>query len=231
MSAFRFNLKPIVAALGAIVMYSLLVGGQAPWGGMALAQTAPPAVGSLPEPDARPGPETGQGANPQVPVTPDSLAARLDALYDQLAQSSAADARGIEREIRLEWRKTGSAAMDLLLQRGRDALERGDFAAAIDHLTALTDHSPDVAEAFHARARAYYQTGLIGPAIADLEQALALDPRHYEAAHGLAVVLEELGRAPQAYAAYRLVLSIHPHYDPAAEAVARLKTQVEGLKL
>ena len=191
MSAIRFNLKPIVAAVFAIVMYSLpLVGQQA-----------------LPGPSA------------------------LDGLYDKLASASPAEAKGLEREIRLEWRKTGSPAMDLLLKRGREALERGDYAVAVEHLTALTDHAPDVAEGYRARARAYFRTDQIGPALADLEQALRLDPRHYEAAHGLAVVLEELGRAQQAYRAYQLVLSIHPHYDPAAEAVTRLKTQVEGLKL
>jgi tetratricopeptide (TPR) repeat protein len=207
MSAFGFNLKPIVAALVAIVMYSVPVAGQVP------------------------APMPGQGADPLLPAPQDSTQTRLSDLYDSLAQSTAAEARGIEREIRLEWRKTGSAAMDLLLKRGRDALERGDFTAAIEHLTALTDHSPDVAEGFHARARAFFRTDQVGPALADLEQALALDPRHYEAAHGLAVVLEELGRKQQAYAAYKLVLSIHPHYDPAAEAVTRLKTEVEGLKL
>lgn len=191
MSAIRFNLKPIVAALFAIVMFSLPVVGQ----------------------------------------DSEAASARLPALYDSLATASPAEAKGIEREIKLEWRKTGSAAMDLLLKRGRDALERGEFAVAVEHLTALTDHAPDVAEGYHMRARAYFQLEQVGPALADLEQALALDPRHYEAAHGLAVVLEELGRPQQAYAAYRLVLSIHPHYDPAAEAVTRLKTQVEGLKL
>lgn len=191
MSAIRFNLKPIVAAVCAIVTFSL--------------------------------PVLGQGT--------DDTRAPLRGLYDRLASASPAEAKGIEREIRLEWRKTGSPAMDLLLKRGRDALERGEYAAAVEHLTALTDHAPDVAEAFHARARAYFRLDLIGPAIADLEQALALDPQHYEAAHGLAVVLEELDRPQQAYAAYRLVLSIHPHYDPAAEAVTRLKAQVEGLKL
>lgn len=191
MSAIRFNLKPIVAALFAIVMFSL--------------------------------PAVGQDSDPARD--------KLAELYDTLATATPADAKGLEREIKLEWRKTGSAAMDLLLKRGREAVERGEFDVAVEHLTALTDHSPDVAEGFHLRARAYFQLDQIGPALADLESALALDPRHYEAAHGLAVVLEELDRPQQAYAAYRLVLSIHPHYDPAAEAVTRLKTGVEGLKL
>ncbi|MGR3505224.1 MAG: tetratricopeptide repeat protein [Paracoccaceae bacterium] len=191
MSANRFNLKPIVAALFAIVMYSLPL-------------------------SAQDGTEPGS---------------RLDNLYDDLATARPADASGIVREIKLEWRKTGSPAMDLLLKRGRDALERGEYSVAIEHLTALTDHAPDVAEGYHIRARAYFRAEQVGPALADLEQALILDPRHFEAAHGLAVVLEDLDLPEQAYAAYRLVLSIHPHYDPAAEAATRLKTRVEGLKL
>ncbi|MFU8865863.1 MAG: tetratricopeptide repeat protein [Rhodobacterales bacterium] len=191
MSANRFNLKPIVAALFAIVMYSLPLAGQ-------------------------------QAA---------SVSDRLAGLYEDLATATAAEARGIEREIRLEWRRTGSPAMDLLLKRGRDALERGEYDVAIEHLTALTDHAPDVAEGYHARARAYFRVEQIGPAMADLERALALDPQHYEAAHGLAVVLEALDRPQQAYAAYRVVLSLHPHYDAAAEAVTRLKARVEGLRI
>lgn len=208
MSAKHLNLKPIVAALCATVMYSLPLAGQ----------------------------PIGQSAHQQpLPLAASVLAAsvtdRLSELYDDLAASSPGEANSILREIRLEWRKTGSPAMDLLLKRGRDALERGEYRIAIEHLTALTDHAPDVAEAYHARARAYFRIEQIGPALADLEQALALDPRHFEAAHGLAVVLEALDRPQQAFAAYRLVLSLHPHYDPAAEAVTRLKRQVEGLKL
>lgn len=191
MSANLFNLKPIVAAMLAIVMYSLPLAAQ-----------------------------DGQGEG-----------SRLAGLYDDLATASPADAGGIVREIKLEWRKTGSPAMDLLLKRGRDALERGEYAVAIEHLTALTDHAPDVAEGYHIRARAYFRAEQVGPALADLEQALILDPHHFEAAHGLAVILEDLDLPEQAYAAYRLVLSIHPHYDPAAEAATRLKTRVEGLKL
>lgn len=205
MSAKHFNLKPIVAALFATVMYSLPLAGQE-----AAAQT---------------------GAQAAPPLSALAVSERLGALYDDLATASPRDASGIVREIRLEWRKTGSPAMDLLLKRGRDALERGEYRIAIEHLTALIDHAPDVAEAYHARARAYFRIEQIGPALADLEQALALDPRHFEAAHGLAVVLEALDRPQQAFAAYRLVLSLHPHYDPAAEAVTRLKRQVEGLKL
>ena len=83
-----------------------------------------------------------------------------------------------------------SAAIDLLLRRGQDALEAGDAPAAIEHLTAAIDHAPDFAEAYAARAGAYYLTNRAGPAIDDLRQALVLNPHHWEALSGFAIVLE-----------------------------------------
>lgn len=147
---------------------------------------------------------------------------RLPGLYEALAQSGPKEAATIARDIRHEWSKTGSPAIDLLLRRGRDALERGEVQAAIEHLTAATDHAPDVAQGWVLRARAFLQAEYPGIAAADLERALALDPRHFEAAFGLAAILERLGRDAAAARAYALVLRLHPHYDKAREGMARL---------
>ena len=78
----------------------------------------------------------------------------LDALFAELADPDAGDWQRAEQDIWREWSKSGSPAMDLLLQRGRDALQAGEVGAAIEHLTALTDHAPDFAEGWNARATA-----------------------------------------------------------------------------
>ena len=155
----------------------------------------------------------------------------MEALLERLQHADPAEAQRIDRQIKMEWDKSGSAAMDLLLRRGRDAMERGDFDLAIEHLTALTDHAPDFAEGWHQRASAWFQMDRYGLAMADLEQALTLNPNHYEALFGLAVVLEQLEKLELAYRAYELVLQIDPHYDEAADALKRLETQVQGRAL
>jgi tetratricopeptide (TPR) repeat protein len=88
--------------------------------------------------------------------------------------------------------------MDLLLQRGKDAMAAGDFPAAIEHLTALTDHAPDFAEGFNARATAYFQAGQLGPSIEDIARTLTLNPRHFGALSGLGMIFEDLGRPEKA---------------------------------
>lgn len=149
-------------------------------------------------------------------------------LLERLAEAAPEEAIGLDRQLQALWSKSGSAAMDLLLQRGRDAIEADDIAAAIEHLTALTDHAPDFAEGWHARALAYYQAELFGPALADLERALALNPNNYNAIRGLAAMFEVFGDKQRAYDAYERVLAIHPHHEDVITSIERLKPEIEG---
>ncbi|MCM2561392.1 tetratricopeptide repeat protein [Lutimaribacter sp. EGI FJ00015] len=157
--------------------------------------------------------------------------ADLAPLYERLKNAEQVDSKSITREIRMKWAQSGSDSMDLLLQRGKDALERGEHDAAIEHFSAVIDHAPNFAEAYHGRAQAYFAEDMAGPALADLEQALLINPQHFDALYGLATVLEQVNQPELAYDTYALVLALHPHYDKAKAARARLETQVEGREL
>ncbi|MGV6849247.1 MAG: tetratricopeptide repeat protein [Marinibacterium sp.] len=156
---------------------------------------------------------------------------REAALLAQLATADAAEAARIDRELQAQWRKSGSVSMDLLLKRGRDAIEVSDYRAAIEHLTALTDHAPDFAEGWHARATAFFQADLFGPAVADLERCLALNPNNYRAIYGLATLLETFGDDTLAYQAYERAADLNPHFKEAVEALDRLRPDIEGKAL
>ncbi len=155
----------------------------------------------------------------------------LDGLFDRLKSADARAAARLEREIWNEWSKSGSPAMDLLLQRGRDALAAGNPGEAIDHLTALTDHAPDFAEGWNARATAYYQAGQFGPSIADIARTLTLNDRHFGAMAGLGAMYEELDNPQKALEVYRAALAIHPNLRGVSEAVERLEAKVAGTDL
>ncbi|MBN2906801.1 MAG: tetratricopeptide repeat protein [Rhodobacteraceae bacterium] len=163
------------------------------------------------------------------PARADDLRARE--LLDELQRPSLPNWKQVEEALWAEWSKSGSPAMDLLLQRGRDATEAGDFETAIAHLTALTDHAPGFAEAFNARALAYYRAGLYGPALDDLGRALTLNPSHFGAMTGLGTLLEETGQRDAALAAYRAAYAIQPHDPDLEEAVARLEQMTSGQTL
>ena len=156
---------------------------------------------------------------------------RVDGLFEQLLQADADAVARIQSQILSEWSKSGSAAMDLLLRRAEESMEDGDADVAVGHFTALIDHAPDFAEGYNGRAAAYYQLGLIGPAIDDLRQALVLEPRHFGAMTGVAVLLEELGRTDDALEVWRKIEQLSPADGDVAQAIDRLLTQQSGASL
>ena len=153
---------------------------------------------------------------------------RLDLLFEQLLEAEPDQSERIEGQIVTEWSKSGSAAMDLLLRRGEDALEDGAPEIAVEHFTALIDHAPDFAESYNGRASAYYQLGLYGPAIDDLRQVLVLEPRHFGAMSGVAFILEELGRPDDALEVWRKIEDIAPANIEVASMIERLQVQLSG---
>ncbi len=157
--------------------------------------------------------------------------ALLDDLFRQLQTATAEDSVQITTSIWLEWSKSGSPAMDLLLKRGRDAMRAGHPGLATQHLTALIDHAPEFAEGYNARATAYFQTGDLGPSVADIARTLTLNPRHFGALSGLGMIFEELGQPEKALEVYRAALAINPHLSDVKDAVKRLEISVGGQDL
>ena len=157
--------------------------------------------------------------------------AKLDGLFERLKTAEAAEAGRIEREIWIEWSKSGSPAEDLLLQRGKDAMDLGDFAAAIEHFTAIIDHDPEFAEAWNARATAYYMAGEFGPSVADIGHVLTLNPRHFGALAGLAFILEELNQPELALKALNAAQKLNPHRPNINDAVKRLERSAGAAEL
>ena len=152
----------------------------------------------------------------------------LEALFEGLKGADPSAAVQIEGRIYEIWSQSGSPSMDLLLTRGRDALEEGDNIKAIRHFTALIDHAPDFAEGYNGRATAYFQVGRLGLSLEDIRQTLRLNPRHFAAMSGLALILEELGHKEDALAAWREVEKLHPNREGLKDAITRLEREVEG---
>lgn len=166
-----------------------------------------------------------------APNAANAQTAVLDELFVELQQPDQKDWKSIETKIWREWSKSGSRSMDLLLQRGKDAMERGDITAAIGHFSALIDHAPDFAEGWNARATAFFLADRYGLSVSDIQHTLALNPRHFGAMSGLGMILERLDKPKEALEVYQRALEVHPYRPDVIDAVKRLEAQIEGTSL
>jgi tetratricopeptide (TPR) repeat protein len=165
------------------------------------------------------------------PILAQAQSDRANELLDRLADPDLRNWDVTEQEIYMLWSRSGSPSADYLLQRGRDAMQAGDMDAAYDHFTALTDHAPEFAEGWNARATLFFQSQRYGPSIADIQRVLALEPRHFGALVGLGIMLEEMGLFDRALEALELAQAIHPHRPDIRDAIARIEQQREGRTL
>ncbi len=180
------------------------------------------------------GPSSGPPAagNPAVPALESERARRLDELFSRLREApDARIARVLDREISLILARSGSDTADLLMARATQALERQDQDLSLSLLDAVIDLYPDHVEAWSRRATVYFARKELGRAVADIEQVLKREPRHYGALAGLGMILQQLGDDKQALDVFRRALEIHPYLERLPEIVRRLQPKVDGTEL
>lgn len=154
---------------------------------------------------------------------------RLDKLFADLKRER--NPRGAERIagfIREEWGKSGSASVDLMMRWSSKALTDKKYDVALDFLDQVTMLAPDYAEGWNRRATVHYAMNSYAKAMADIEHALRLEPRHFGALAGMAQILKIYGRKQAALDAYGRVLSVYPMLRTAQEAVSSLAEELAG---
>lgn len=153
----------------------------------------------------------------------------LDDLYRQLAKaSSAEEAKAVTTAIERLWLRSGSDTIDLLMSRTAKLIDDKNFDVALKLLDSIIELEPDYPEAWTRRAAIQFAKKQYGDSVESLRHALALDPSHYKAIEGLALVMQELNEKERALQIFRRALKVHPHLEDALQAVQELSREVEG---
>jgi len=169
-----------------------------------------------------------------LPEAPDKLpkvdrTKNLDFLFDALkAAPDDASAKHVEARIWAIWVRTPSDTASLLMVRAKAAVDAKQTDVAIKLLDSVIKLRPDYTEAWNRRATLYYMQDDYGRALADIQQVLVREPRHFGALTGLGMIMEELGDEKRALDTYRKALAINPHLDKVPERVRKLSEKIEG---
>jgi len=165
----------------------------------------------------------------KLPKVPADRGRGLEFLFGALkAAPDDASARAVEGRIWALWLQTPSDTAALLMSRAKAAMDARQMDIAIKLLDATIKLRPDYVEAWNRRATVFYLKNDYGHSLADIQQVLAREPRHFGALAGLGMIMQELGDDKHALEAFRKALAVNPHLEKVPDLVKTLTEKVEG---
>jgi len=154
----------------------------------------------------------------------------LDSLFARLHKvGSSAEAQTVERAIWELWMRSDSPTAELLLTQAVKALGAGEEQASLSILDRLVAVHPEFAEAWNKRATVYFMIGRYNDSLSDINHVLELEPRHFGALSGLAMIKQQQGDKKAALAAFRDALAVNPQLEGARQAVEELAADEEDI--
>ncbi|HUJ86267.1 MAG TPA: tetratricopeptide repeat protein [Burkholderiales bacterium] len=134
-------------------------------------------------------------------------------LYPRLRDDSALVRSYAESALWMLWSRSGDPALDELLARGVEQMNNGRPQQAIATFSKLIRRRPSFTEAWNKRATAYFLTGKYRESIADCQQVLKRNPRHFGALSGLGQIYLTLQDYEQALAWFRRAFEVDPNLE------------------
>ena len=153
----------------------------------------------------------------------------LDFLFGALkAAPDEVSAKHVEARIWAIWMQTPSDTAALLMLRAKAAMDAQQTDIALKLLDGVIKLRPDYVEAWNRRATLYYLRNDYAHSLADIQQVLVREPRHFGALAGLGMIMQDIGDDKRALDAFRKALAINPHLEKVPELVKTLGEKVEG---
>ena len=141
------------------------------------------------------------------------------------------EAAEVDQRIWLLWLHSDVKAVNRLMAQGVIAMQRGALDRALDRFDEITRRAPDFAEGWNKRATVLYMMGRHRESVADVQQVLNLEPRHYGALSGLGLILVALGREEDALKWLRRALELNPYLDGIRVLADDLGERLKGKRI
>jgi tetratricopeptide (TPR) repeat protein len=132
------------------------------------------------------------------------------------------DVRGYaEQGLWLLWMRSGDEAIDRALAEGSALMAAGQLPEAIAIFSEIVRRRPAFAEGWNKRATAYFIAGDYRRSLADCEQVLKRNPRHFGALSGYGQIYFRLEQFDKAIEYWRRALQVNPN-------MSGLRMNIEG---
>ena len=153
-------------------------------------------------------------------------AALLRALHD--GEESVRTAA--EQALGRVWSRTGDASIDGLYRQAMTQWMEGARPRAIATFTTVIERRPDFAEAWNRRATLYILAGRYKDALADLDEALRLNPNHFGVLEGYGDLYIRMARPERALDYFQRAYEINPNLTGVQRTIDELGKVVRGMR-
>jgi tetratricopeptide (TPR) repeat protein len=168
-------------------------------------------------------------ALPPKPAPEELRKQKLDALFAQLHDARNPEAaKHLALSVERLWLQSSSDTANLLMQRATASMKVQQYPLALSLLDKLVAWEPDWAEAWNQRATVKFIIGDSDGAMADIDQVLKLEPRHFGALTGMGMILQREGFDKRALEVFNQALVIYPLAPEIQKLVEKLTHEVEG---
>ncbi len=148
------------------------------------------------------------------PAGADQTAPELTGLFAALrASADPREAVQVEHQIWTFWMEHTDPRAHDSMQAGIRALAERDYPQALAVFDQLVSEYPGFAEAWNKRATVHYLLGNDEASVADIVETLELEPRHFGALSGLALIYGRHDQPAAAASALRRALAVHPQME------------------
>jgi len=116
-----------------------------------------------------------------------------------------------EQGLWLLWGRSGDAQIDRVMARGVEEMQSGRYDQAVATFSEVIRLRPDFAEGWNKRATALYLAGAYRRSLADCDEVLKRNPRHFGALSGYGQIYFQLGELGKAIEWWRRALDANPN--------------------
>ncbi len=161
----------------------------------------------------------------------DQNSPRLDGLFAELQTiTDSSRAADIEREIWNIWGLPDNRLASVPFAQGIIRMNQHDLVGARAKFDEVIKVAPDFAEGWNKRATVAYYLGDLDASVRDIRKTLALEPRHFGALSGLALIQESLGNVEAALDVLIQVKEIYPGMPGLDARMQMLRDAIDAKK-
>lgn len=155
----------------------------------------------------------------------------LPPLFDELGKATSPEqAADTEREIWRIWSLPDNREASVPFAQGVVSMNAGQLKQALAFFSRAVREAPDFAEGWNKRATVAFYLGDFETSVHDIRKTLSLEPRHFGALSGLAMIYEQEGLEAQALDVLIQVKEIHPAMRGIDERMENLRDAIDAKK-